>query len=160
MSSTQPSRLPFLCLRVVTLLADLSEKTTMSKHVGTWRLTRAEAVDANGNPVAPPFGGESAIGRLVLTAHGRLSASITDARTTIPPGQAREYSCYAGPYRFDGQTLVTTVDSCSDPARMGTEQVRDVHFESALMVLQPPLRAYGDKPAERRTLWWEKLADV
>ena len=132
----------------------------MSKHVGTWRLARAEAVDADGSQVAPPFGGENVIGRVVLTADGRMSASITDARTTIPPGQTREYSCYAGPYTFDGKTLVTTVDSCSDPARMGTQQVRDVHFEGDLMVLQPPLRSYGDKPAERRTIWWEKLSDV
>ena len=43
---------------------------------------------------------------------------------------------------------------------MGTQQVRDVHFEGDLMVLQPPLRSYGDKPAERRTIGWEKLSDV
>ena len=132
----------------------------MSDHIGTWRLVRSQAVDADGNQLAPPFGGESAIGRIVLTADGRMSASITDARTTIPRGETREYSCYAGPYAFDGKTLVTTVDSCSDPARMGTQQVRDVHFDGALMVLRPPLRSYGDKPPERRTLWWQKISDV
>jgi hypothetical protein len=132
----------------------------MSKHVGTWRLVRAEAVDADGRPVAAPFGGENVIGRVVLTADGRLSASIVDARATIPPGESREYSCYAGAYTFDGQTLVTTVDAASDPARMGTRQVREVSFEGDLMVLRPPLRSYGGKPAERRTIWWQKLADV
>lgn len=132
----------------------------MSNHVGTWRLVRAEAVDANGNKVAPPFGGENVIGPVVLTADGRMSASITDARTVIPEGETREYSCYAGAYTFDGKTLITTVDACSDPARMGTRQVRDVSFEGDLMVLRPPLRSYGDKPAERRTIWWEKLSDV
>lgn len=132
----------------------------MSKHVGTWRLARAEAVDASGNPVAPPFGGENVIGRLVLTADGRMSAAITDARTTIPPGQTREYSCYAGAYTFDGETLVTTVDACSDPARMGTQQVRQVSFEGDQMVLRPPLRSYGNKPAESRTIWWDKLSDI
>lgn len=132
----------------------------MSRHVGTWRLVRAEAVDADGNPVAPPFGGGNVIGRLVLTADGRMSASIVDARQTIPDGQSREYSAYAGGYSFDGATLVTRVDACSDPSRMGTDQVRDVTFEGNLMVLRPPLRSYGDRPAERRTIWWEKLADV
>ena len=132
----------------------------MSKHVGTWRLVKAEAVDANGAAVAPPFGGENAIGRLVLTAEGRLSASIVDARAAIPPGETREYSCYAGAYTFDGKTLVTTVDAASDPARMGTQQVRDVTFEREQMVLRPPLRSYGGKPAESRTIWWEKLSDV
>ncbi len=132
----------------------------MNKHVGTWALARAEAVDADGNPVAPPFGGEKVIGRLVLTADGRMSASIVDARTTIPAGETREYSCYAGPYTFDGQTLITTVDSASDPARKGTQQVREVSFEGEQMVLRPPLRSYGGKPAERRTIWWTKLSDV
>ena len=132
----------------------------MSEHIGTWRLVRAEAVDGDGNPVAPPFGGATAIGRLVLTDNGRMSASIVDARPTIPTGESREYSCYAGPYTFDGHTLVTTVDACSDPARMGTQQVRDVQFDGELMVLRPPLRSYGDRPAERRTLWWEKLSDT
>ena len=132
----------------------------MSAHVGTWRLVRAEAVDADGNPRPAPFGGENVIGRIMLTADGRMSASIVDARASIPEGERREYSCYAGAYRFDGKTLITTVDACSDPARMGTEQVRDVSFEGELMVLRPPLRSYGGQPAERRTIWWEKLADV
>ena len=132
----------------------------MSKHVGTWRLVRAEAVDADGNQLAAPFGGETAIGRVVLTASGRMSAAISDARDTIPPGEAREYSCYAGAYTFDGKQLVTKVDSCSDPARMGTEQVRDVEFDGEYMVLQPPLRSYGGKPAERRKLWWQKISEI
>ena len=132
----------------------------MNKHIGTWALVRVESVDANGKPAAPPFGGEQFIGRVVLTEEGRLSASITDGRTIIPDGEYREYSCYAGPYSFDGKTLITAVDSCSDPERMGTEQVRNVIFEDELMILQPPLRSYGDKPAERRTLWWEKISDI
>ncbi len=137
----------------------MSEQAS-NDHVGTWALVRAEAVDADGNTVAPPFGGERVIGRVVLTADGRMSASIVDARAEIPAGETREYSCYAGSYTFDGKTLVTTVDSASDPARMGTEQVRDVSFEGDMMVLQPPLRSYGGKPAERRTIWWRKISDI
>ena len=132
----------------------------MSNHVGTWALVRVEAVDANGEQIAPPFGGGNFIGRVVLTEEGRLTAMITDARPEIPDGETRDYSCYAGPYTFDGETLITKVDACSDPARMGTEQIRDVTFEDDLMVLRPPLQAYGNKPAERRTLWWEKISDV
>lgn len=130
-----------------------------NEHVGTWALVRAEAVDADGNAVAAPFGGERVIGRVVLTADGRMSASIVDARAVIPEGETREYSCYAGSYTFDGKTLVTTVDAASDPARMGTEQVRDVSYDGDLMVLRPPLRSYGGKPAESRTIWWKKLSD-
>jgi hypothetical protein len=133
---------------------------TVTKHIGTWALVRVEAVDANGELTTPPFGRGNFIGRVVLTAEGRLSAAITDARLEIPDGETRDYSCYTGLYTFDGKTLITKVDACSDPARMGTEQIRDVTFEDDLMVLRPPLQAYGDKPAERRTLWWEKLSDA
>jgi len=133
----------------------------MNSHIGTWALVRVEAVDADGAPVdPPPFGGENFIGRVVLTAEGRLSAAITDARPVIPEGETRDYSCYTGKYTFDGKTLITKVDACSDPARMGTEQIRDVTFEEGLMVLRPPLQSYGDKPVERRTLWWRKISDV
>jgi len=133
----------------------------MTKHIGTWELVRVEAIDADGAPVSPaPFGGNgNYIGRVVLTAD-RLSSTITDARPVLPDGVVREYSCYTGLYTFDGTTLVTKVDQCSDPARMGTEQVRDVSFEDDLMVLRPPLQAYGERPAERRTLWWRKISDV
>lgn len=130
-----------------------------NEHVGTWALVRAEAVDEDGNPAEPPFGGERVIGRVVLTADGRMSAAITDARTVIPEGQTRRYSCYAGPYTFDGKTLITTVDSCSDPARMGTEQVRKVSFDGDLMVLRPPLRDMGGKRPVYATIWWKKLSD-
>jgi hypothetical protein len=131
----------------------------MTNHIGTWALVRVEAVDADGDPVSPaPFGDGNFIGRVVLTAD-RLSSTIVDARPVLPAGVAREYSCYTGLYTFDGKTLVTKVDQCSDPARMGTEQVRDVTFEDDLMVLRPPLQPYGNRPAERRTLWWRKIAD-
>ena len=88
-----------------------------------------------------------------------MSAAITDARSIIPSGETREYSCYAGAYTFDGTTLITKVDNCSDPARMGTEQLRTVSFDGELMILQPPLRSYGNKPAEKRTLWWKKISN-
>ena len=68
----------------------------MNKHTGTWALVRVEATDANGKPAAPPFGGEDVIGRVVLTADGRLSASIIDGRSIIPDGDHREHSCYTG----------------------------------------------------------------
>ncbi|HCP01107.1 MAG: hypothetical protein CL573_03280 [Alphaproteobacteria bacterium] len=132
----------------------------MTKHIGTWELVRLEAVDVDGASVVPaPFGDGNYIGRVVLTAD-RLSSTITDARPVLADGEIREYSCYTGLYTFDGETLITRVDQCSDPARMGTEQVRDVTFEDDLMALRPPMQSYGDRPAEQRTLWWRKISDV
>jgi len=129
--------------------------------IGTWALLKTESVDANGKPTSvAPFGSTNFIGRVVFTKEGRMSAAITDARDQIPEGEMREYSCYAGAYTFKKETLITTVDACSDPARMGTRQIRKVSFEKDLMVLRPPLRSYGNKPAELRTLWWKKISDI
>ena len=134
----------------------------MEKMIGTWALVRIEAVDANGKPTTiAPFGGDNNfIGRLVLTKDGRMSAAITDARSKIPDGETREYSCYAGAYTFDGNTLITKVDACSEPARMETKQLRTVSFDGKLMILQPPLQSFDNKPAERRTLWWKRISDI
>ena len=133
----------------------------MENIIGTWALLRTEAVDANGKLTSvAPFGGTNFIGRVVFTKEGRMAAAITDARDQIPEGETREYSCYAGAYTFEKETLITTVDACSDPARMGTQQIRTVSFEKDLMVLQPPLRSYGNKPAELRTLWWKKISGI
>jgi hypothetical protein len=125
---------------------------------GTWRLMRAVSRDGNGNELPPPYGGHP-VGRVVLSSDGRMMAMTGDGRKEIPNGGKREYSTYCGNYTFDGKQLITRVDAASDPARVGTDQVRDVRFEGGLMVLRPPLRGYGGPP-EQRELYWEKISDV
>lgn len=125
---------------------------------GTWRLVRALAFDANGNPLPTPYGGHP-MGRVVLGADGRMMAMTGDGRKELPSGERREYSTYAGNFTFDGKQLVTRVDAASDPARLGTDQVRDVRFDGGLMVLRPPFRSYGGA-AEQRELYWEKISDT
>lgn len=129
----------------------------MSGVVGTWALVRAKAVGADGKQRPAPFGGEKAMGRLVLNADGRMMAVLCDGRPSIPGGEVREYSSYCGNYKFDGQQLVTHVDAASDPSRLGTDQVRDVRFDGELMVLKPPLRPYGGQ-MEQRELWWQRIS--
>lgn len=131
----------------------------MNSIVGTWRLVRVEAFDADGKPQANAYGG-APMGRLMLTNGGRMMAMTGDGRLTLPAGQVREYNTYAGTYTFDGKRLVTRVDSCSNPAYMGTDQVRDVGHDGALMVLRPPLRTYAGRPPEQRVLYWEQLSEV
>ncbi len=130
----------------------------MNEIVGTWRLVRSTAVAADGTPLPPPFGGEKAMGRLVLSAEGRMMSVICDGRPVIGGDETREYRSYCGNYTFDGEHLVTRVDAASDPARLGTEQVRDVHFEGEMMVLRPPLTAYGEVE-EQREVFWRRIAD-
>ena len=54
---------------------------------------------------------------------------------------------------------MTRVDAASDPARMGTDQIRDVRFEGNRMVLRPPPRVQGDV-THHRELYWEKVSPV
>jgi len=130
----------------------------MISIVGTWRLVRAEAFDANGKPQPTPYGG-APIGRLMLTSSGRMMAMTGDGRQAHAD-QVREYNTYAGTYTFDGKRLITRVDSCSNPAYMGTDQVREVSHEGGLIVLRPPVRAYVGRPPEQRVLYWQRISDV
>ena len=99
------------------------------------------------------------MGRVVLAADGRMMAVTCDGRWEIPGDGKREYSSYCGNYTFDGKQLITRVDASSDPARFGSDQIRDVRFEDGLMVLRPPARNYAGG-VEQRELYWEKIADV
>jgi len=130
----------------------------MADIIGTWRLVGAVARDAAGNALAAPFG-PLAMGRVVFNADGRMMAVLCDGRPTLPDGTTRDYASYCGNYTFDGRRLVTRVDAASDPARIGTDQVRDVHFEGERMVLRPPPRQGVGGP-EQREITWERIAAV
>src|ERR1041385_8315371 len=111
----------------------------MPSIVGTWKMVGATARDRDGKPLPAPYGGKG-MGRVACTAGGRMMAVTCDGRTELPPGTARAYSSYCGNYTFDGTRLVTRVDASSDPARIGSDQVRDVSFEGDKMILRPPPR--------------------
>jgi hypothetical protein len=130
---------------------------TVDKIVGTWKLVDAKAVDADGNALPAPWGGGDVLGRLTFNAEGRMVSVICDSRLEIPQGKAREYTSYCGAYRLAGNQLITRVDAAADPARLDTDQVRDVRFDDDLMVLQPPMKPYGDR-VEQRELRWQKIA--
>ncbi len=128
-------------------------------HIGTWALVRGTCVLDDGSPGPLPYGGDGVIGRVVLGADGRMAAVICQNDASIPTGGTREYTSYCGRYTFDGARLVTRVDAASDPARLGTDQVRDVRFEDGLMVLRPPPRVV-DGRTQHRELYWRKIADT
>ena len=92
----------------------------MQSIVGTWKLLHATARDAAGAARPLPYGGK-ALGRLTLTADGRMMSVVCDGRTELPAGVRREYSSYCGNYTDDGERLVTRVDAASDSTRIGSE---------------------------------------
>jgi hypothetical protein len=131
----------------------------MKSITGTWQLVRTSCVALDGSPLPPPYGGEKAMGRVVLNSDGRMMAVLIDGRPELPVGTEREYMSYCGSYTFDGRQLITRVDASSETDRMGTDQIRDVHFDGDLMVLRPPLKAFGDKIGQRE-LHWRKISDI
>lgn len=130
----------------------------MPDIVGTWRLVEPTARNAKGEPMPTPYGPKF-MGRVTFNADGRMMAVLCDGRPALPEGTAREYASYCGNYTFDGARLVTRVDAASDPARMGTDQVRDVKFEGNRMILRPPPRQWAGQE-QHRELAWEKISDV
>ena len=126
--------------------------------VGVWRLASTRATDPDGKQVGAPFGPRG-MGLVSLTADGRMMAVLVDGRAKLPDGTKREYSSYCGNYTFDGSTLITTVDAASDPARMGSQQVRKVRLEGDRMILVPPEREEGGVKLHRE-LAWERISAV
>jgi len=128
---------------------------TANSIVGTWRLVGTKAHDDAGKPLPPPYGPKP-MGLVIFEADGRMMTVLCDGRPTLPPDEPRQYMSYAGNYRFDGSTLVTRVDASSDASRVGGEQVRQVRFEGAQLLLNPPRRLWGGT-MQHQELTWERV---
>jgi hypothetical protein len=127
-----------------------------TRIVGTWRLVITRAFNDAGEPMAPPYGPQP-MGVVVFSPDRRMICVLCDSRESLPAGETeREYNSYCGACTFDGATLVTRVDACSDPARMGSDQVRRVRFEGDRLVLMPPPRPWHGM-TQHRELFWEKV---
>lgn len=125
--------------------------TDVTRLHGTWRLVRAIARDAHGREVMLPYGPQP-MGRVVLSADGRMMAVLCDGRPNLPPGAERAYASYCGNYRVEDGRLITRVDASNLPERLGGEEVREVEWRGDALVLRPPRRADGTQ----RELTWER----
>jgi hypothetical protein len=129
----------------------------MPSIIGTWKLIAAAARDKNGNSLPAPYGGNG-LGRVMFNADGRMMAVTCDGRPELPNSANRAYSSYIGKYIFDGSRLVTRVDGASDPARIGSDQMREVSFlDDDRMILRPPPRQ-TKAGEEYRELTWQRIA--
>lgn len=140
---------------VVATAAKVAESATPNV-VGVWKLAGGSTTDPSGKQLGVPYGPRG-MGLVSLTADGRMMAVLVDGRAKLPDGAKREYSSYCGNYTFDGSTLITTVDAASDPARMGSQQVRKVRLEGDRMILVPPEREEGGVKLHRE-LAWERIS--
>ena len=126
----------------------------MHDLTGTWHLLQTKAFDQNGVPVTPPYGPKP-MGLAMFHPDGRMMAVLNDSRPHLPAGEGA-YMSYTGHYVVEGDTLRTRVDGSSEASRVGGEQVRTISFESGLLKLAPPLRAWGGS-MQRHELYWEKI---
>lgn len=124
-----------------------------SQLIGTWKLIAATATSAAGAPIEQPYG-PTPMGRLVLTAEGRMMAVLCDGRPSVPDGKKRAYSSYCGNFRVEDNTLITIVDAAAIVERVGSQQRRKLTLRGDKLVLAPPPRADG----EQRELIWEREA--
>ena len=123
--------------------------------IGTWKLVNIENRDADGNTLRSSYGPKK-MGLISFNDDHRMMVVIQDGREHRPSTRPREYSSYAGTYRFDGETLVTRVDCSTVPDRMDTDQVRPARFEGMRLVLTAPPATF-DGVVNYRNLTWEKI---
>ncbi len=122
---------------------------------GAWRLVWTRSIGADGLTGKPPFGPRP-LGQLLLTQDGHVLATICDGRPGAAPGRARSFSSYCGTFRIEDNRLVTMVDSASNPAFVGSEQVREIGFEGEMLVLTPPP---SDNGGIRLEFGWTRTSD-
>lgn len=123
--------------------------------IGVWKLVDITNRDADGNRLRSSYGPRK-MGLITFNDDHRMMVVIQDGREKLPSERPREYSSYAGTYRFDGEVLVTRVDCSTIEDRLDTDQVRPARFEGTRLVLTPqPAEIEG--VVHYRELTWEKI---
>ncbi len=141
--------------------------------LGTWHLRRWEIAYSDGRAPTLPFGPDAS-GLIQYTADGGMSACI--ARAARPPLSAESmrklptaeavaafesYFQYAGRYTLRthaGQTqVVHQVTMSLNPNFVGSEQVRDMHFDAeGRLTLSASDTLPGSDVARHHRLTWER----
>ena len=136
------------------------------KHrlIGNWSLVSYDAIAPDGTR-SLPFG--AAVGRLSYDEHGHMSGQVMRpgrARVSIATGEAQQvraayigYIAYFGRYEISpaGDAIVHHVDGALNPAWVGGEQKRQLHFDGDLLILQADVLKNHKKI--RHVLTWRKL---
>jgi hypothetical protein len=112
--------------------------------VGTWRLVSLQGMPQGEAPL--DVWGKQPPGYLVITPQ-RLVAVLTaqERKVPAPPFTPQDLvasfvsqSAYTGPWRVEGDRLITKVDTSSYATWVGIEQVREFKFEGKRLVLTSP----------------------
>jgi len=140
---------------------------------GTWHLVRWEIRYADGRRSTFPYG-EAATGLILYTHDGSMSACIARAgRTPLPSDSVRSapeaerlaafesYFQYAGRYEVRGepghQQVVHSVTQSLNPNFVGSQQVRDMHFDqNGELTLSASDTVPGTQVARHHRLTWSR----
>jgi hypothetical protein len=141
--------------------------------LGTWHLLRWDISYGDGRAPTLPYGAD-ATGLIVYSSDGWMSACIAragrprlsgDSVRKVPAAESlaafESYFSYAGPYTLllhDGRPRVMhRVTMSLNPNFVGTEQVRDMHFDAeGRLTLSASDTVPGSDVARHHRLTWER----
>jgi hypothetical protein len=146
---------------------------TTNPLLGTWHLRRWEIAYGDGRAATLPYGAD-AVGLIVYSSDGWMSACIARAARPRLSGESvrklptaetlaafESYFSYAGRYTLrvhDGRPqVVHQVRMSLNPNFVGTEQVRDMHFDAdGRLTLSASDTVPGSDVARHHRLTWER----
>ena len=113
--------------------------------IGAWQLESFTISFSDDRPQQYPFG-EKATGMICYTADGSLSAILSGEQRPSMSSQGMEkaqfsteaekaaafdsYLSYAGRYRLEEDEVIHSIELAMNPAIVGTEQRRTVHYNN------------------------------
>ncbi len=140
----------------------------LDSPVGIWQLLSLTTTNIETNQVSRPWG-ENPSGQLWYSASGRMHATLTadhQMRKVPVPDSAdaskdREQlymnsSAYYGTWKANGDTLTHKVEAATNPAWVGSEQIRYLRMEEGNLVIDtaPLLAPDGKSKVKVRLVWW------
>ena len=132
--------------------------------VGVWKLVSYDLELKDGGPRQKLFG-ENPTGYIAFTAKNRVMV-VLEAADRKPAATVEQradllqsMAAYAGTYRLEGNTWVTTVDVTWSPSQRG-EQRRDYKIDGDLLSVTTPWikdPRLPNQPETRSILIWQKV---
>lgn len=147
--------------------------TTPNPLLGTWHLRRWEITYSDGRAPTLPFGPD-AVGLIMYTADGGMSACIaragrpplsSESMRKLPTAEAvaafESFFQYAGRYVLRTHEarlqVVHQVTMSLNPSFVGSEQVRDMHFDAeGRLTLSASDTLPGSSILRHHRLQWER----
>ena len=145
--------------------------STVLNPIGVWTLIDSVEVDSHTGEISRPRG-RHPTGMLIYSAGGRMCAIVTaEGRKSLEGGSGatersdftersaalfHSLNSYAGTYAVSGSTIRHKVMVASNPAWIGTEQIRQFHCENDVLTVDATITLPG-KAATRVRLTWQRV---